>query len=99
MTLRSSLPRATYRLQFHKDFTFDDAVAIVPYLADLGISHVYASPILTARAGSMHGYDGVDPTAINPELGGEAGFRRLCAAQLLQVEGDLALGGEAQVDH
>ncbi|MDY6922467.1 MAG: malto-oligosyltrehalose synthase [Pseudomonadota bacterium] len=80
MTLRSSLPRATYRLQFHKDFTFDDAVEIVPYLADLGISHVYASPILTARAGSMHGYDGVDPTAINPELGGEAGFRRLCAA-------------------
>lgn len=80
MTLRSSLPRATYRLQFHKAFTFDDAVAIVPYLADLGISHVYASPILTARAGSMHGYDGVDPTAINPELGGEAGFRRLCAA-------------------
>jgi len=80
LTLRSSLPRATYRLQFHKGFTFDDAVAIVPYLADLGISHVYASPILTARAGSMHGYDGVDPTAVNPELGGEAGFRRLCAA-------------------
>jgi (1->4)-alpha-D-glucan 1-alpha-D-glucosylmutase len=80
LKLRSSLPRATYRLQFHKGFTFDDAVGIVPYLADLGISHVYASPILTARAGSMHGYDGVDPTAVNPELGGETGFRRLCAA-------------------
>ncbi len=79
MIPRSSLPRATYRLQFHSGFTFDDAVAIVPYLANLGISHVYASPILTARAGSMHGYDGVDPTTINPELGGEAGFRRLAA--------------------
>jgi (1->4)-alpha-D-glucan 1-alpha-D-glucosylmutase len=80
LTPRSTLPRATYRLQFHKEFTFDDAVRIVPYLADLGVSHVYASPILTARAGSMHGYDGVDPTAINPDLGGDAGFRRLCAA-------------------
>jgi (1->4)-alpha-D-glucan 1-alpha-D-glucosylmutase len=80
VTPRSSLPRATYRLQFHRGFTFDDAVVIVPYLADLGVSHVYASPILTARAGSMHGYDGVDPTAVNPELGGETGFRRLCAA-------------------
>ncbi|MGO4571840.1 malto-oligosyltrehalose synthase [Microvirga sp. 2TAF3] len=74
--LASPPPRATYRLQFHKDFTFDDAAAIVPYLAKLGISHVYASPIQTARPGSMHGYDIVDPAAINPELGGEKGFRR-----------------------
>ena len=74
------IPRATYRLQFNADFTFADAQAIVPYLADLGISHVYASPILTARRGSTHGYDVVDPTAINPELGGEAGLRRLVAA-------------------
>jgi malto-oligosyltrehalose synthase len=71
------IPRATYRLQFNADFTFADAQAIVPYLADLGISHVYASPILTARRGSTHGYDVVDPTAINPELGGEDGLRRL----------------------
>jgi (1->4)-alpha-D-glucan 1-alpha-D-glucosylmutase len=70
-------PRATYRMQFHKDFTFADAEAQVPYLAALGISHLYASPIATARSGSTHGYDVVDPTRINPELGGEAGFRRL----------------------
>ncbi len=73
------IPRATYRLQFNADFTFADAQAIVPYLADLGISHVYASPVLTARRGSTHGYDVVDPTAINPELGGEAGLRGLVA--------------------
>ena len=53
-------PRATYRLQFHKDFTFGDAAAIVPYLARLGISHLYASPIQKARPGSTHGYDIVD---------------------------------------
>lgn len=74
------IPRATYRFQFHRDFTFADAEALVPYLADLGISHVYASPITTAREGSMHGYDVVDPTRINPELGGEEGFRSLVAA-------------------
>jgi (1->4)-alpha-D-glucan 1-alpha-D-glucosylmutase len=71
--------RATYRLQFHKDFTFADAVAQLPYLSKLGISHVYASPILMARAGSTHGYDGVDPSRINPELGGENGFSELVA--------------------
>jgi (1->4)-alpha-D-glucan 1-alpha-D-glucosylmutase len=71
--------RATYRLQFHKDFTFADAVAQLPYLSKLGISHVYASPILMARAGSTHGYDGVDPSRINPELGGEDGFSALVA--------------------
>ncbi|MBE9605111.1 malto-oligosyltrehalose synthase [Acetobacteraceae bacterium H6797] len=72
--------RATYRLQFHAGFTFDDAAAIAPYLANLGISHVYASPIFTARPGSTHGYDVTDPTSFNPELGGEEGFRRLSAA-------------------
>src|SRR5262249_12298429 len=61
-------------------FGFADAAKIVPYLRDLGISHVYASPILTARAGSTHGYDVVDPTRLNPELGGEAGFDQLVAA-------------------
>ncbi|MFL1416868.1 malto-oligosyltrehalose synthase [Pseudomonas fildesensis] len=72
--------RATQRLQFHKDFTLDDAVPLVPYFARLGISHLYASPLLSARAGSMHGYDVVDPTSVNPELGGEAALRRLVAA-------------------
>ncbi|MCD2316161.1 malto-oligosyltrehalose synthase [Sphingomonas sp. IC-11] len=74
------IPRATYRLQFHKDFTFADAEAILPYLDRLGISHVYASPVTTAAPGSTHGYDVIDPTRINPELGGEEGFRRLAAA-------------------
>lgn len=72
--------RATQRLQFHKGFTLDDAVPLVPYFARLGISHVYASPLLSARAGSMHGYDVVDPTSVNPELGGEPALRRLVAA-------------------
>ncbi|MCD5994908.1 malto-oligosyltrehalose synthase [Pseudomonas sp. CDFA 602] len=71
--------RATQRLQFHKDFTLDDAVPLVPYFASLGISHIYASPLLKARAGSMHGYDVVDPTIINPELGGEPALHRLVA--------------------
>jgi (1->4)-alpha-D-glucan 1-alpha-D-glucosylmutase len=72
-----SLPRATVRLQFNRDFTFDAAVEIVPYLARLGISHVYASPILAAAPGSTHGYDTIDPTVINPELGGQDGLARL----------------------
>lgn len=72
--------RATARLQLHGGFTFDDAAARVPYLRDLGISHLYASPILRARHGSRHGYDVVDPTQVSPELGGEEGLRRLVAA-------------------
>jgi (1->4)-alpha-D-glucan 1-alpha-D-glucosylmutase len=74
------IPRATYRLQFHKGFGFADAEALVPYLDTLGISHIYASPITVAVPGSTHGYDVVDPTRINPELGGEAAFRSLVAA-------------------
>jgi (1->4)-alpha-D-glucan 1-alpha-D-glucosylmutase len=73
-------PRATYRFQFHKDFGFDQAAALVPYLEGLGVSHVYASPITTATSGSTHGYDVVDPTRINPELGGEQAFRRMATA-------------------
>ena len=72
-------PTATYRLQFHKDFTFEHATAVLPYLKTMGISHVYASPILKARPGSTHGYDTVDPTEINPELGGLKGFERFAA--------------------
>lgn len=71
---RFNIPRATYRLQFNKEFTFNDAARIVPYLARLGISHVYASPILKARPGSMHGYDVVDHSQLNPELGTRADF-------------------------
>jgi (1->4)-alpha-D-glucan 1-alpha-D-glucosylmutase len=70
-------PRATYRLQLTKGFTFRDARAVVPLLARLGVSHAYLSPILTARPGSTHGYDITDHTEINPELGGEIGFREL----------------------
>ena len=71
---------ATLRLQFHSGFTLDDATALVDYFADLGISHIYASPLLTARPGSMHGYDVIDPTRINPELGGEEALYRLVEA-------------------
>ncbi len=73
-------PRATYRLQFNHEFTFADATRIVAYLARLGISHVYASPILKARPGSMHGYDVTDHTRLNPELGTPEDFAALVAA-------------------
>lgn len=71
-----SIPTATYRLQLSKDFDFDAATNVVPYLKSLGISHVYASPFLKARAGSSHGYDVVDHNQFNPELGGEPGFTK-----------------------
>ena len=63
------VPRATYRLQFHRGFRFRHATALVPYLAALGVSHVYASPFLKARPGSQHGYDIVDHGQLNPEIG------------------------------
>ncbi|KQX88045.1 malto-oligosyltrehalose synthase [Variovorax sp. Root473] len=78
--LQTRVPRATYRLQFHKGFGFDDAIRVLPYLAQLGVSHVYCSPIQRARAGSMHGYDVVAHAQVNPELGGEAGFARFVEA-------------------
>ena len=71
---------ATYRLQLNKDFGFAQAADVAPYLKSLGITHVYASPFMRARAGSTHGYDVVDHTAFNPELGGEAGFATFSAA-------------------
>ncbi|MGH6921253.1 MAG: malto-oligosyltrehalose synthase [Geminicoccaceae bacterium] len=74
-----TIPRATYRLQFHAGFGFADAQAIVPYLAALGISHLYASPITMARPGSMHGYDVIDFNRLNPELGADAAFDALIA--------------------
>ena len=73
-------PRATLRLQFHRGFTFADAQALVPYFARLGVSHLYASPIATARPGSQHGYDVIDATRVNPELGGEEDLRALSSA-------------------
>jgi len=70
-------PRATYRAQLRPEFGFDAAAAITDYLADLGVSHLYASPSLQAAKGSTHGYDVVDPTRFNAELGGLDGHVRL----------------------
>ena len=94
---------ATLRLQFHRDFTLDDAAALVDYFAELGISHLYASPLLSARPGSRHCYDMVDPSTINPELGGEPALRRLVAALRRRdmglildiVSNHMAVGGAA----
>ncbi|TAJ87250.1 MAG: malto-oligosyltrehalose synthase [Reyranella sp.] len=74
------IPRATLRLQFHRGFGFAEGAAHADYFARLGISHVYASPIAVARPGSLHGYDVLDPTAVNPELGGEEGLLSLTRA-------------------
>jgi (1->4)-alpha-D-glucan 1-alpha-D-glucosylmutase len=84
----AAAPRATYRLQLHAGFGFDDASDVAPYLAALGVSHLYCSPFLQAAPGSMHGYDVVDPARVNDELGGEDGFRRFartCAALGLRL--------------
>ncbi|MBU4611830.1 malto-oligosyltrehalose synthase [Achromobacter sp. GG226] len=70
-------PRATVRLQFHPEFTLDDAVPLVDYFASLGVSHVYASPLTEARDGSTHGYDVIDHGRIRHALGGELALRRL----------------------
>ncbi|TAK46440.1 MAG: malto-oligosyltrehalose synthase [Betaproteobacteria bacterium] len=77
---QAQIPRATYRVQLHREFTLDDAAATVPYLARLGVSHLYCSPLLSARPGSRHGYDIVDHGEINPELGGREALERLAAA-------------------
>ncbi|HEX4978901.1 MAG TPA: malto-oligosyltrehalose synthase [Acidimicrobiales bacterium] len=71
------IPRSTYRVQLHAGFTFDDAAGIVPYLADLGVSHLYCSPYLQAAPGSTHGYDVVDHHALNADLGGATAHARL----------------------
>ncbi|MFI2345612.1 malto-oligosyltrehalose synthase [Streptomyces sp. NPDC019443] len=70
-------PTATYRLQIQPDFPFSAAADAVPYLAELGVSHLHLSPVLEAVPGSTHGYDVVDPTRVREELGGEAGLREL----------------------
>jgi (1->4)-alpha-D-glucan 1-alpha-D-glucosylmutase len=69
------LPLSTYRLQFNASFTFQDASRILPYLSQLGITDCYASPYLKAAPGSTHGYDVVDPTELNPEIGTEEDYR------------------------
>ena len=79
------IPRATYRFQFNRDFTFAQATELVPYLAELGISHCYASPYLKARSGSTHGYDIVDHSVLNPEIGTVQSYEEFVAA--LKVQG------------
>jgi (1->4)-alpha-D-glucan 1-alpha-D-glucosylmutase len=74
------IPRATYRLQLNRDFRFSDATELVPYLAALGVSHVYCSPYLEARPGSLHGYDIIDHGMLNPEIGSEEDFERFVTA-------------------
>jgi (1->4)-alpha-D-glucan 1-alpha-D-glucosylmutase len=94
---------ATYRVQLHSGFDFDAAAAVAPYLAELGITHLYCSPYLQAVAGSSHGYDVVDHGRLNQELGGTAGYRRLVTAladaglgQLLDiVPNHMAVDGRA----
>ena len=76
----SSPPRATYRLQLHEGFSLAEACAVVPYLARLGISHVYASPVWASTRGSTHGYDVIDYDRIDEELGGRQAFDELTAA-------------------
>ena len=71
------IPRSTYRLQFNSGFHFEDAQKLIPYLQKLGISHLYSSPILKARAGSQHGYDIIDHNEVNPEIGSKEEFRGL----------------------
>ncbi|MFA9444568.1 malto-oligosyltrehalose synthase [Egicoccus sp. AB-alg6-2] len=76
----SRVPTGTYRLQLHPGFTFADAADEVAYLAELGVSHLYLSPALQSAPGSTHGYDVVDPTRLNDDLGGDEGFAALARA-------------------
>ena len=80
MSAPPPVPLATYRLQFNRDFTFEHATRLVPYLHALGVSHVYASSYLKARPGSTHGYDIIDHNALNPEIGTPDDFARFCRA-------------------
>ena len=76
---RNPWPLSTYRVQLQPAFGFDDVTAIAPYLHRLGVSHLYASPYLQAAHGSTHGYDVIDHSRVNAELGGEEGHARMCA--------------------
>src|ERR1051325_6067294 len=74
---RAAPPTSTYRLQFHANFTFRDAAALAAHLADLGVSHVYASPIFKAGSAQSHGYDIADFNQLNPHLGGRDEYEKL----------------------
>ena len=74
------IPSSTYRIQFRNGMTFDRVADLIPYMKDLGISHLYASPVFTATTNSTHGYDVVDHSRISEECGGEEAFRRLSQA-------------------
>ena len=82
MASRMSKPgfsaRATYRIQANAAFGFDRIAELADYLSELGVSHVYLSPVLTAAAGSQHGYDVIDHEHVNPELGGESAHQNMC---------------------
>jgi (1->4)-alpha-D-glucan 1-alpha-D-glucosylmutase len=82
-------PGATYRLQLHAGLTFDAATEQADYLAALGVTHLYLSPILASAPGSLHGYDVVDPTRLDEELGGDTAFERLGA----RARPELIVGG------
>ena len=83
--MRMYNPVSTYRIQFNKDFTLAHLDALIPYLQELGVKTIYASPIFAATPESSHGYDGVDPTKINPEIGTDAQLRAI--SQRLQQAG------------
>ena len=90
--LMPKIPVSTYRVQFNQYFKFTDARTILPYLHELGISDVYASPYFKAKKGSQHGYDIVDPNVINPEIGSEEEYlafatdlRRCKMGQVLDI--------------
>ncbi len=98
--LRRPVPTSTYRVQLTPDFGFDAAAEVVPYLSDLGVSHLYCSPWLAATSGSRHGYDVTDHARINPELGGVEGLKRLrtaCDAAGLSIVLDI-VPNHASVD-
>lgn len=76
----ASVPCGTYRVQFHKGFTFQQVTQVIPYLKALGVSHLYSSPYLRARPGSTHGYDIVDHAQLNPEVGDALAHSRMCQA-------------------
>jgi (1->4)-alpha-D-glucan 1-alpha-D-glucosylmutase len=74
-----TIPRATYRLQFNEHFRLVDALPLIPYFHELGISHIYASPLFKAAAHSGHGYDVCDFGQLNPEIGTEEDLQKLVA--------------------
>src|ERR1044071_372583 len=74
---QSAVPLSTYRLQFNANFRFQDAQRLIGYLHSLGVSHIYSSPILKAREGSMHGYDITDHQSLNTEIGSDDDFKNL----------------------